>query len=69
MISQYKKKVEDAQELRKQLKVTEDRNIMYMQQNMDLEEVRTARSCDCTEGHVISPGRGGGALWLHLGVM
>lgn len=39
MISQYKKKVEDAQELRKQLKVTEDRNIMYMQQNMDLEEV------------------------------
>lgn len=40
MISQYKKKVEDAQELRKQLKATEDRNIMYMQQNMDLEEVR-----------------------------
>jgi len=39
VISQYKKKVEDAQQLRKQLKVTEDRNIMYMQQNMDLEEV------------------------------
>ena len=39
MISQYKKKVEDAQELRKQLKVAEDRNLMYMQQNMDLEEV------------------------------
>ncbi len=40
MISQYKKKVEDAQELKKQLKAAEDRNIMYMQQNMDLEEVR-----------------------------
>lgn len=39
VISQYKKKVEDAQELRKQLKSTEDRNLMYMQQNMDLEEV------------------------------
>ena len=42
MISQYKKKVEDAQELRKQLKVTEDRNLMFMQKNMDLEEVGVA---------------------------
>ena len=39
VISQYKKKVEDAQESRKQLKAMEDRNIMYMQQNLDLEEV------------------------------
>ncbi len=39
MISQYKKKVEDGIEIKKQLKVTEDRNIMYMQQNLDLEEV------------------------------
>lgn len=42
VISQYKKKVEDAQELRKQLKVTEDRNLMFMQKNMDLEEVGVA---------------------------
>ena len=40
VISQYKAKVEDAQEVRRQLKATEDRNLMYMQQNMDLEEVR-----------------------------
>ena len=39
VISQYKKKLEDAQELRKKLKATEDKNMMYMQQNMDLEEV------------------------------
>ena len=39
MISQYKAKVEDAQEVRRQLKAVEDRNLMYMQQNMDLEEV------------------------------
>ena len=39
VISQYKKKLEDAQELRKKLKAMEDKNMMYMQQNMDLEEV------------------------------
>ena len=39
MISQYKKKLEDAQELRKKVKAMEDKNMMYMQQNMDLEEV------------------------------
>lgn len=39
MISQYKKKLEDAHDLRKQVKATEDKNIMYMQQNQDLEEV------------------------------
>lgn len=38
VISQYKAKVEDAQEVRRQLKAVEDRNLMYMQQNMDLEE-------------------------------
>lgn len=52
MISQYKKKVEDAQELRKQMKVTEDRNLMYMQQNMDLEEVGVAHD------HVINAAHG-----------
>ena len=39
VISQYKKKLEDAQELRKQLKATEEKNMMYVQQNLDLEEV------------------------------
>ena len=39
VISQYKKKLEDAQELRKKVKAMEDKNMMYMQQNMDLEEV------------------------------
>lgn len=38
VISQYKTKVDAATEVRRQLRVTEDRNIMYMQQNMDLEE-------------------------------
>lgn len=38
MISQYKKKLEDAQELRKQVKATEEKNMMYVQQNLDLEE-------------------------------
>lgn len=52
MISQYKKKVEDAQELRKQLKATEDRNLMYMQQNMDLEEVGVASWLWGTPGHM-----------------
>jgi hypothetical protein len=43
VISQYKKKLEDAQELRKKLKAMEDKNMMYMQQNMDLEEVGVVR--------------------------
>lgn len=38
VISQYKKKLEDAQELRKVLKSMEDKNAMYVQQNLDLEE-------------------------------
>ena len=42
VISQYKKKLEDAQELRKKVKAMEDKNMMYMQQNMDLEEVGVA---------------------------
>lgn len=42
MINQYKKKLEDAQELRKQVRAKEDKNMMYMQQNMDLEEVGVA---------------------------
>ena len=41
---------EDAQELRKVLKSMEDKNAMYVQQNLDLEEVRCRASCD---GHVI----------------
>lgn len=43
VISQYKKKLEDAGELRKQVKATEEKNMIYVQQNLDLEEV----------GHVI----------------
>ena len=39
MISQYKKKLEDAGDLRKQVKATEEKNMMYVQQNLDLEEV------------------------------
>ena len=63
VISQYKKKLEDAQELRKKLKAMEDKNMMYMQQNMDLEEVGvvivvTWQSCD-----------GNTVMWLvHVGI-
>ena len=32
--------LEDAQDLRRQLKALEDKNMIYMQQNLDLEEVR-----------------------------
>ncbi len=39
VISQYKKKLEDAGDLRKQVKATEEKNMMYVQQNLDLEEV------------------------------
>lgn len=47
VINQYKKKLEDAQELRKKVKAMEDKNMMYMQQNMDLEDVGVVmQSCD-----------------------
>ncbi len=39
VISQYKKKLEDASDLRKQVKATEEKNMIYVQQNLDLEEV------------------------------
>lgn len=45
MISKYKAKVDEAKEVKKQLKILEDRNIMYMQQNMDLEEVGGGGGC------------------------
>ena len=68
VISQYKKKLEDAQELRKKLKAMEEKNMMYMQQNMDLEEVGviisivTRQSCDGDTVHiVIGP-------YIHVGV-
>ena len=32
--------LEDAQDLRRQLKALEEKNMIYMQQNLDLEEVR-----------------------------
>ncbi|CAI8020668.1 Probable RNA-binding protein 19 [Geodia barretti] len=38
MIHQYKKKIEDVQEMKKQLKAMNDKNMTYMQQNLDLEE-------------------------------
>jgi hypothetical protein len=45
VISKYKTKVDEAKEVKSQLKILEDRNIMYMQQNMDLEEVGVATGC------------------------
>ncbi len=39
VISQYKKKLEDAGDLRKQVKATDEKNMIYVQQNLDLEEV------------------------------
>jgi protein HOOK3 len=38
-ISSYKKKLEDYGDLRRQMKILEDKNTEYMQQNMELEEV------------------------------
>ena len=46
--------LEDAQDLRRQLKALEEKNMIYMQQNLDLEEVRLF-GCygNCICNHVI----------------
>lgn len=38
-IASYKKKLEDYGDLKRQMKILEDKNTDYMQQNMELEEV------------------------------
>jgi protein HOOK3 len=38
-IASYKKKLEEYGDLKRQMKLLEDKNTYYMQQNMDLEEV------------------------------
>lgn len=39
-IETFKKKMEEFSDLRRQLKLLEDKNIEYMQMNMELEEVQ-----------------------------
>ncbi len=39
-IETYKKKLEDLGDLKRQVKILEDKNTMYMQNTMELEEVR-----------------------------
>ena len=38
-IASYKKKLEEYGDLKRQVKILEDKNLDYMQQNMELEEV------------------------------
>ena len=45
--------VEDAQDLRRQLKALEDKNMIYMQQNLDLEEVSPSCHVIIVLDHVI----------------
>jgi phage shock protein A len=43
-IETFKKKMEEFSDLRRQLKLLEDKNIEYMQMNMELEEVKKYKS-------------------------
>lgn len=52
-IIEFSVPVEDALDLRRQLKALEDKNMIYMQQNLDLEEaspschvIHCIKSCD-----------------------
>lgn len=42
-IETYKKKLEDLSDLKRQVKILEDKNTMYMQNTVELEEVRNCR--------------------------